>query len=279
MLLRLAPCVLLLWSYGCGPAPLEPREPTPGKGHFKVVSFNVEFGKETDESTVAAVGAANADIVSLQEVTPEWMGVLAERYGERYPHMLFQEKGGAGGLAVLSSYPLQDQGIKAGPGDWHPAWHVLVHTPVGPLQMLNVHLRSLLSGESNAVASYLNAGRDHEIEIAEFSADCEARYASLVLGDFNEEPDGDAVRFLEGRGFDNILPMYHPGQPTWRHRSVGDQLEATVDHILFDDTLEPLNAFVLRRGASDHLQVVAHFEPEADRLPEPAVTDALVETP
>jgi len=276
MSLRWVVCALLLQAVACGPAPLQPREPTPGKGHFKVVSYNVEKGKHDDESTVAAVGAAQAEILSLQEVTPEWMEVLAERYAERYPYMLFRDKGGAGGLATLSVYPLSDQGIKVGPGGWHPAWHVLVHTPVGPLQILNVHLRSISGGDGNLVTSYLDTDRDHELEIAGFSAECEAQYASLVVGDFNEEPDGAAVRFLERRGFDNALPLYHPGQPTWRHRSVGDQLEATVDHILFDDTLETLNAFVLRRGNSDHLQVVAHFEPDGERLPEPVIAEPLV---
>jgi endonuclease/exonuclease/phosphatase (EEP) superfamily protein YafD len=98
-------------------------------------------------------------------------------------------------------------------------------------------------------------------EIKDFAEECSSEYPIIVLGDFNESPKGKAVRYLESRGFQNVLPLYHPGQPTWRFRSLGDQLTKTYDHILFNDALRPLNAWVERKGASDHLPVVAHFEP------------------
>jgi endonuclease/exonuclease/phosphatase (EEP) superfamily protein YafD len=42
---------------------------------------------------------------------------------------------------------------------------------------------------------------------------------------------------------------------------VGNQLSATIDHILVTDHLVPLDAWVQRRGRSDHMPVMAHFEP------------------
>lgn len=246
--------------FACGPPPLEPRDPTPGLPHFRVQTYNVELTEYSDESTVDAVGAADADVVALQEVTPEWEDVLRERYSDRYPHMLFETDGGAGGLAVLSKYPLVDRGLLLGPGDWHPAWHVVVHTPMGPVQLLDVHLRPMFSGGGGAAKSYLTAGDDHQSQVELYTDDC-TDLPTLILGDFNESPDGDAVKWLEGQGFRNALPLFHPGQETWRFRSVGNQLGETIDHIMFDDAFEPLNAYVEVQGDSDHIPVVAHFEP------------------
>jgi endonuclease/exonuclease/phosphatase family metal-dependent hydrolase len=246
---------------GCGPAPLEPEQPTPGAPHFKVVTYNVELNEGSAQSSLEAVGAGDADIVCLQEVTPDWETALRSRYEAIYPHMLFHTDGGAGGLAALSRFALTDLGLREGPGGWHPAWHFLADSPAGTLQLINVHLRSLLSGEGNPVQSYLSTGRDHLRQIESFTADSDDQLTTIILGDFNEDPDGSAVRLLERQGFRNILPLYHPGQPTWRHGSVGNQLSKTFDHVLFDHTLRPLNSWVIQRGVSDHLPVVAHFEP------------------
>jgi endonuclease/exonuclease/phosphatase (EEP) superfamily protein YafD len=136
-----------------------------------------------------------------------------------------------------------------------------VDVPGIPLQLLNVHLRSLLSGNSGALKSYLSTEADHVLEIEDLSSQCDAGFSNLVVGDFNEGPDGDAVDLLEREGYANALPAFHPGQPTWRYRSVAGQLEETVDHILYDETLRPLDAWVEVKGRSDHLPVLAHFEP------------------
>jgi endonuclease/exonuclease/phosphatase (EEP) superfamily protein YafD len=128
------------------------------------------------------------------------------------------------------------------------------------LQILNVHLRATFNGHSNVVASYLNVGKDHLTAINEYTAQ-NAAPTTLVVGDFNEETNGEAVKKLKDDGFQDVLPLFKPGQPTWRHKSLADQFTAAIDHILFDDsTLEALDAHVLVKGNSDHLPVVASFE-------------------
>src|ERR1043165_4327872 len=86
----------------CGPAPLTPRDPTPGVPHFKLETFNVYQNNYADASTVEAVGAADADIVCLQEIQPEWEAAIRGRYAARYPEMLFRSAPGSDGFAVIS---------------------------------------------------------------------------------------------------------------------------------------------------------------------------------
>lgn len=261
-MLRPAVWVLpLLVVAACAEPPLEPREPTPGHAHFRIQTFNVELTDAYDADTVAAVGASGAEIVALQEASSSWKDVLLEQYIDEYPHMLFRlEAGGAGTLAMMSVYPLEDLGFRAGPDDWHPAWHVLVHTPMGAVQILNVHLRPMFSGGDGPVDSYLSVGDDHIAQIELYSDECTDGLPTIVLGDFNEGPDGAAIAWLGDRGFDNALPLFHPGQVTWRHASVGDTFGEAIDHILFDSAFAPLDAWVEVRGDSDHLPVIAHLE-------------------
>ena len=86
------------------------------------------------------------------------------------------------------------------------------------------------------------------------------RPITIVLGDFNEESNGEAIKKLKDDGFRDVLPLFRPGQATWRHSSLASQFTAAIDHIMFDSTLEPLDARVLVKGNSDHLPLVASFE-------------------
>lgn len=256
---------LVLAICACGPAPLEPRDPTPGRAHFTIQSYNVTAERFSDAATVEAVGQANADIVCLQETGREWRPVLERRYAERYPYMLFGASEGAGGLAVLSRFPLTDEGEMESPNGanphWHPAWSVTADTGREGIRILHVHLRAILSGRDTDTEAYFTVDEDHELEMRTFASQFDMTVPrSLVVGDFNEEPDGPAVRYVEGHGYSNVLPLYHPGQPTWYEPSLGGQLNKTLDHILFDGTFSPLNSWALRAGNSDHIPVLAHLE-------------------
>lgn len=256
---------------GCGAMPVPPREPTAGSFHFKVASYNVHRDRSNDRGTVDAVGGSDADVVCLQETTAAWVSALRERYAEAYPYMIFDPKENAGGLSVLSRFPLEDGELLEVPGDWHPAKVFVVKTPAGPVQVLHVHLRSLFNGNSNWVSNFVSAGRDHVWEMELFWPKLESDLPTLVVGDFNESPRGSAVRWLEARGFQNALPMFRPGQFTWRGPSVASTFDMTIDHVLFDESFVPLDAWVRRSGNSDHLPVVAHLElPAVSAALEPA---------
>lgn len=242
------------------PMPLSPREPTPGASHYTVETYNIHRYKSADPSTQAAIGAANADIVCLQEVTNAWATVIRARYASQYPYMLFAPKENAGGLAVLSHFPLTDRGVMPVPGDLHPGWLLDVDAPGGRVQVLHVHLRSMFEGWKDPVRNYFNRGDDHVVEMNMFMGKAVEDVPLLVVGDFNEGVKGKTVRKLESEGYRNALPLYRPGQFTWHAPSVGNALDMTIDHILFDDHFEPLSAWVENRGGSDHLPVIAHLE-------------------
>jgi endonuclease/exonuclease/phosphatase family metal-dependent hydrolase len=240
-----------------------PRAPTPGVPNFTVMTFNVHRYMSSDESTVAEIGARNADIVSLQEPTEAWKQVIEARYRQQYPYMLFAPRDDAGGLAVLSHFPLVDRGVISIPGDpgaWHPAWYVLVETPAGPVQVLNVHLRSMFEGDSNFLSNYLSTGHDHTYEMSVFMEGKLTGVPMIITGDFNEGPSGKAVKWTEDRGFQDAVPIFDPDATTWQGDAIAKGVKLNIDRVMFDSAFDPLDAWVEPKVGSDHRAVIAWFE-------------------
>lgn len=241
---------------------MSPRDPTPGSVHFRVMSYNVEQGNLSND-TLEAIGLPHAEVVCLQEVSANWRSMIEARWKAEYPNMVFATNESDGGLAVLSKWPIEDDGIVAFPGDqsqWHPGLVVRVTTPGGPIQVIDLHLRAIFEGSSNPISNYLDRGGDHVMEINTFLDHTIGSEPVVMAGDFNEGPTGAAVTALGDRGFLNALPAFHPGQFTWHGKGVGGELDLTEDYVLFDKGFDTLDSWVMRIGGSDHLPVLGHVQ-------------------
>lgn len=254
--MRAALTLLLALLLGCAPRLHVDADSGPGGFVFTVATFNVYHPASSDLETVEAVARTGADVIFLQEVTPAWQHVLEQRYEAEYPHRAFAAAGGAGGLGVLSRFPLSAHRVLPAVIK-HPASLVQVHTPGGEVQVLNVHLRSVLRKGRSFVAAYFSVGSDHVQELRGFLA-ASRPMPTLIVGDFNENPGGPATEWLERRGFVDALPRHRRAQHTWR--TLGGALRLALDHILFDGAFESLDAWVVPSGNSDHLPVVARLE-------------------
>jgi endonuclease/exonuclease/phosphatase family metal-dependent hydrolase len=222
------------------------------------MTFNVNFGTSGDEETLAAIAAGAADFVFLQETTEPWEVMIRARLGADYPHMAFRHCCRAGGLGVLSKVPFDDHDYLEPPeGGWFPAWRVVVHTDIGPLQVLNVHLRPQLDESGSFLRGVLTTPPIRLAEIERYHAALDEGFATLIVGDFNENGRGRAVRFLEGRGMKSAVPATSGATPTWRWQTSLGTITEQLDHVVFGPPLELVDVTVLERGNSDHLPVVA----------------------
>jgi len=162
-------------------------------------------------------------------------------------------------LAVLSRQPLTDLEFlaPASGGGWFPAARVVIETAFGRVQVLSVHLRPAVSDSGSLVGGHFSTPEIRASEIDSFYARLVPDLPTLIAGDFNEEEDGNAVKFLLEKGMTSALQRYAPQRPTWRWPTVVGTLHRQLDHIFYDARLDVLSAEVREAGRSDHLPVIA----------------------
>jgi len=253
--------LLLFAISGCAQATRAPRSPSPDIPHIKVMSYNVNYGLAGDAAIIQVIDSSGCDVVFLQETTPEWEQALKEAFEDKYPYIGFRHCCGAGGLAVLSRFSFDSQELIDPPeGGWFPAWRIILDTPLGKIQALNVHLRPQVSDSGSVVSGYFTTGTIRERQMQRFVKYLDPDLPTLIVGDFNENRSGDAVAHLLQQGYQTALPEFSPYQDTWRWKTSLGTVSSQLDHIAYDRRLEPLNVWVLRAGTSDHLPLVGIFE-------------------
>lgn len=256
------PAIGLLLS-ACGS--IRPPE-TPTGPHVMVFSYNVNYGGPGAEQALGAILAADADLVCLQETTPAWERFLRPALEEKYPFARFHPSPGAGGLAVFSKRTVTEPVVVPSAVSWFPTWIFQAETPLGPVQVANVHLHPGVNERGSFTPSaYLSTAPAARLkETKAFHARLDPKLPTLLVGDFNEGDSGESVAWLADRGFRDALPQYDTYHNTWHWQtSVGITVKHRLDHLLHTRDLRCLDARVIRKGASDHYPVVAVFEKTA----------------
>ena len=220
-----------------------------------MLSYNVNYGLAGDPSGLAAIVDAHVDVVLLQETTPEWEQALrsSEAVNAAWPHIRFHHCCGAGGLAILSRWPIEALEIlepPVGPDAWFPAARAVIATPAGPLELLDVHLRPpVKTAEQGWISALSSTPAVRQAEIEHYLPSLDPTLPTIIAGDFNEGDGGSALDTLESLGFIDTLVQLRVRGPTWRWGG----LRARLDHVLVDSRLEPVHGQILDAGRSDHL--------------------------
>ena len=244
-------------TYGC--ASLPEANFYPDVPHIKVVSYNVNWGFVKPENVADFLSDIDADVICLQETHHYWEVFLKKRLGEKYQHSVFEERGGAGGIAIMSKYKLENVKLVEPKSGWFPSLFAEVQTPIGLLQFLNVHLKPPLSNEGSVeISAYYRTPNIHIKEIKEFTAITDFTKPLVIAGDFNENESGNAVQWLRDKGFVDALSVFDPYSKTWEWKiSSGVKLKNRYDHIMFSKGLNCTGARVAKVDASDHMPVIA----------------------
>src|SRR3954466_8140761 len=78
--------------------------------HFRVLTYNVNWGMPRADLAAEVIRKSGAEIVCLQETTPQWKMQLRAALSREYPYMEFRDSQGrmGGGLAFLSKVPQKE---------------------------------------------------------------------------------------------------------------------------------------------------------------------------
>jgi endonuclease/exonuclease/phosphatase family metal-dependent hydrolase len=237
-----------------------PPESLPAnRGRLSVMTYNVLFD-HVSARTADAIAEADPDVVCLQETTPQWDLMLIRQLGWRYRYrQLGSVPGTPAGTSILSKYPMRRvASLKPSAGGWFGASIVVVETPNGPVQLMDVHLRALINHGSK-ILGFFTVERIHERELRAFCQHLRPDLPTLIVGDFNEGNRGRGVRLLKERGMTDALPEFDVESATWHGKVFGLKASVRLDHLVYDRRLKCHAAKVIRAGESDHYPVMGVF--------------------
>lgn len=233
------------------------------RGELRVLSYNLNYGRAGSASILRVIEEADADLVVLQETHAGWERALEARLAKRYPYRSYRhDRRPAGGLALLSRYPFAAGEVLPSALGRFPAWRTVVETPLGPLQVLAVHLVPTRPADGESwmrgwVRGYYESQERRLRETDAYLAALQAGVPTIVAGDFNEDARGRSLARLAERGFANALELFDRGRATWRWTTRAGEVRWQLDHILASSDLEVTGAGVIDGGDSDHLAVLA----------------------
>jgi endonuclease/exonuclease/phosphatase (EEP) superfamily protein YafD len=125
------------------------------------------------------------------------------------------------------------------------------------VELLNVHLRPAVAGPGNWMEVHRATRPDRNKEVEAYLLNLPAADARLIVGDFNELPEGDLFQTLSAAGLDSALPRASERGATWRWEGAVPPLEAQIDHVAYArSSFELVSAKVLSGGNSDHVPIV-----------------------
>jgi endonuclease/exonuclease/phosphatase (EEP) superfamily protein YafD len=222
-----------------------------GPAALTVLTSNLYLGEADTGDLVRIAAREHADVVVLEEVTPQEM----ERLGDLRTAYSYVAGGAAPwgyGTVVLSRYPLAEVSqLHVSKGAWQmrvaaprPFWLVAVHT-------------------AEPLATYPDWAPDHAALLA---AVRRLHGPLVVAGDFNATLDHGPMRRLLATGLSDAARSANAGwQPTWPANQATGQLEPlglglmTLDHVLFSRDWTAISASTHRVTGSDHRALVVRL--------------------
>jgi vancomycin resistance protein VanJ len=224
-----------------------------------VVSHNVGADNPDPAGTARDLAASGADVLALEEITPQARGTYEKGLAKAYPYHTVQGTVGLWSKLPLSDIRPVDTEIDYGPlaatkpadvkMSYNRALRTTVATAHGPLAVYVAHLGSV---RVNPRAGFSTATRDRNAQALARAVAAEKNKRVVLLGDLNGT--------MDDRAFADLTSQLHSAQTV-----AGDGFGfswpakfpvARIDQILVRG-VKPESSWVLPATGSDHLPVAA----------------------
>jgi len=199
----------------------EPAALTCGDDQLRVVTANAWFANTDHAALVAWLSRSDADIIALQEITPQWALAL-EALARTYPYREVMPRNDPYGIALLSRWPIDDAQLVAFSGDGEPSLVANVDVHGRRLRVIALHTRWPIVPE-------LQVARDRALQQAAALALTQPE-STILLGDLNLTPYAPAfARLLSESGLRDAFAG-KAWRPTWQAGFW--PLALPIDHVL-----------------------------------------------
>lgn len=228
-------------------------------GTIRVGTYNVFTGTHDVPQTVKVIRSMNADVVALQELSPEGARLLNGALKRDYRYRKFTE-----GVAILSRFPMTNARYQHSKRGINGFLIAEVDSPSGRLQFASLHLDPLrlwTTRDKWTLPSQLLWGQAdiHRAEVTQIHENLEHGVPTVIAGDFNNASRAALDEFAR-LGFTDgsaaVTPR--PDRAHTLHFTVfGIRTGRRIDHILHDSNVQTLESRTLPGLPSDHDPVVA----------------------
>lgn len=210
---------------------------------LRVAHMNVWQMNTDHASAISAVLASDPDLISVQEVSPEWAAALAHGLERTHPYRHVVPQTNCYGIALFSRFPLLHARTIEIAGSQFIEAEVMVSGR--PIRVLAVHATSPIS--------YAHFCRRNAQLVALADRIAASDLPTLLIGDLNTVHWDQAYqRFCARSG---ARPVNSPYQITWP--SVGPLAMIPLDHALVSGGLSSSSITSFKVAGSDHRGLVA----------------------
>lgn len=229
---------------------------------LRVMTANLLGFNQDTQATLAALRAADADLLALQELNPAVAAALQTELRAEYPYQVLDPAEGWSGGGVLSRYPLHPTGESLNAA-WLGSPHILAVEVEGrTVTLIRFHAHSGLGrvrqreAAAGAVAAYAAAHTGPLIVAGDLNATGLSQAHAIITREL-----ADAWE-TAGWGLGHTFPgAASPGSS--RPRLMGIPVPKwliRIDYVFYSDDLTPLTASIGPWDAvSDHRPVLVEF--------------------
>ena len=262
------PWLVLVLLYGPLFLPQPPVASSSSGMEISVMSYNVTRGDPGIDTILSIIKSESADIVALQEVTPEVADALDE-LGVLYPYSaLHPTPDGYDGCGVLTRFPITEEEVFPLVEGAHLYQRLALDVDGHQVHLLNVHLQPpalavLRAGSRFPIpVGYDSTIQDRELErLLEELDDLEGRI--IVAGDLNMTDQSPGYREVTRRLADAYRRAgWGLGHtfPDREVRSIPTPFPLVrIDYIFHSRDMSTTRAYVGDRGGPNHRFLVAEL--------------------
>lgn len=193
--------ISLAVAISASPVTLLPSLQWGNENPLVIASQNVRADDAAAEQIARFQASSDADVVALQELTPENRESAAMILGDSHPY-----SASTGTVAVWSRYPIENMTpLDLGLG-WARALRIDIVTATGDVRLYVVHITSVRPGQ--------RVDRDRMLAALAREVSNDPSSGAILIGDFNASPDDRALRVLQD-AFADIPPSAGSPPFTW----------------------------------------------------------------
>ncbi len=240
---------------------------------IRIMTFNILVVNPNTEAVIQTIRQSKAQIVALQEITPQRANALKTQLKDLYPFNSGSSGRGVVDTMILSSYPIAK--VQEIPLESGNSQLVLIQTPAKLIPLVNIHTESIdpldvFGDQENIFRAYKRREKSFE-EIINYLKRSGINLNEIIMaGDFNSTEGNQTYKIMKSAGLIDSYRDVNPILPnafTFPHNMQGLFKKSSefwpllrIDYIFAGSSYKCTQSEVIhQKTGSDHKPLISTF--------------------